>query len=162
MKTIPLSQGFVATIDDDDYERVNAFRWSASKRRTTVYAQRKIKTPSGRWTSLLLHRFIMNVVHPKLYVDHADHDGLNCQKSNLRVCVPGENNGNQTPKAGTSRYKGVSWDSERGMWRAQITVHGKIRFLGRYENEEDAAIIYDAAARSAFGQFALCNFPLQE
>lgn len=160
MKTIPLSQGFVARVDDEDFDRISAFKWSATRHEKTVYAQRKIKTLSGRSTSLLLHRFVMNVVNSKIYVDHRDHDGLNCQKSNLRLCVPGENDGNQIKKRGTSRYKGVSWDSGREMWRAQITIHGRVRFLGRYGSEEDAAIMYDAAARSAFGEFALTNFPL--
>lgn len=161
MKTIRLSQGLVAVVDDDDYDRVSRFKWSATRHGKVVYAQRKIKTPLGRSTSLLLHRFLMNVVNPKIYVDHRDHDGLNCKKSNLRLCVPGENDGNQMKKHGTSsRYKGVSWDSGRKTWRAQITIRGRVRFLGRYDSEEDAAIMYDAAARSAFGEFAHTNFPL--
>ena len=41
-------------------------------------------------------------------------------------------------------------------------VHNKLRFLGRYEDERDAALAYDDAARAAFGEFALCNFPLRE
>ena len=162
MKTIPLSQGLVAKVDDDDFDRVAMNKWSATRHRKIVYAQRKIRNPSGRSTSLLLHRFIMNVVNPKIFVDHADHDGLNCQKSNLRLCVHGENDGNRRKKNGTSRYKGVSWDSNRSLWRAQITIRGKVRYLGRFDSEEDAATLYDAAARSAFGEFALCNFPLQE
>jgi hypothetical protein len=113
MKTIPLSQGLVAKVDDDDFDRVAAVKWSATRHGKIVYAQRKIRNSSGRNTSLLLHRFVMNVVNPKIYVDHADHDGLNCQKNNMRLCVPGENNGNQRKRQGTSRYKGVSWDSNR-------------------------------------------------
>ena len=94
--------------------------------------------------------------------DHEDHDGLNCQRSNLRPCVRGENGGNQRKTRGASKFKGVSWDSSRGLWRAYITVHNTSKYLGRFHDERDAALAYDAAARAAFGEFAFCNFSLQE
>ena len=162
MRTIALTQGFVALVDDDDYCRVSAFKWSATKTKSNVYAVRKVRTASGRSTSLLLHRFITGVTNPRIQVDHEDHDGLNCQRSNLRPCVRGENGGNQRKTRGASKLKGVSWDSSRGLWRAFITVHSTSKYLGRFHDERDAALVYDAAARAAFGEFALCNFPLQE
>lgn len=160
MKTITLSQGFVALVDDDDYDRVSAFKWTASKTKTTVYAVRKVRTLAGRTTSQLLHRFILDVTHPRIDVDHEDHNGLNNQRNNLRLCVRGENDGHRRKSRGTSQYKGVSWDSGRGLWRAFITIHNTTRFLGRFHDERDAALAYDVAARAAFGEFALCNLPL--
>jgi hypothetical protein len=162
MRTISLTQGFVALVDDADFDRVSAFKWSATKTKSGTYAVRKVRTSSGRTTSQLLHRFIMSVNHPKIDVDHEDHNGLNCQRSNLRPCVRGENNGNQTKTRGASQFKGVSWDSSRMLWRTFITVHNTSKFLGRFHDERDAALAYDVAARAAFGEFALCNFPLQE
>jgi hypothetical protein len=162
MKTIALTQGFVALVDDADYDRVSAFKWTATKTRKNVYAVRKLRTSSGRTTSQLLHRFITGVTNPRIIVDHEDHEGLNCQRYNLRPCVHGENNGNQLKTHGTSKYKGVSWDLSRGLWRAYITIHNRSKFLGRFREEHDAAHAYDEAARAAFGEFALCNFPLQE
>ena len=159
MKTIALSQGFAALVDDSDYERVSAFKWSATKTKTTVYGVRKVRTAAGRTTSQVLHRFIMDVTHPKIDVDHQDHDGLNCQRSNLRV--RGENNGNSRKSRGASQFKGVSWDSGRGLWRAHITIRRTLKFLGRFHDERDAAIAYDSAARAAFGEFANCNFHLR-
>ncbi len=161
MKTIALTQGFVALVDDEDYDRVSAFKWSATKTKTNVYAVRKVRTRSGRTTSQLLHRFIMGVTHPRIDVDHQDRRGLNCQRHNLRVCVRGENNANKPKTRGASLYKGVSWDSSRGLWRAYVTVHNTSKFLGRFQDERDAASAYDAAARAAFGEFANCNFPLR-
>jgi hypothetical protein len=161
MKTIALTQGFVALVDDADYELLAAFKWSATKTRTNVYAVRKVRTSTGRTTSQLLHRFIMGVTHPRIDVDHEDHNGLNCQRSNLRVCVRGENNGNRRKSRGASQYKGVSWDGHRGMWRAYITIHNTSKYLGRFHDEREAAVAYDAAARAAFGPFANCNFPLR-
>jgi hypothetical protein len=158
MKTISLTQGFVALVDDADFDSVRIFKWTASRAKNTTYAIRKLRTPSGRTTSQLLHRFIMGVTHPKIDVDHEDHNGLNCQRHNLRLCVRGENGGNQRKTRGASKFKGVSWDSSRGLWRAYITIHNKSRFLGRFHDERDAALAYDTAARAAFGEFALCNF----
>lgn len=31
MKEIPLTQGYVALVDDEDYDRVSAFKWYAAK-----------------------------------------------------------------------------------------------------------------------------------
>lgn len=137
MKTITLTQGFVALIDEADYDRVSAFKWSATKTKN-VYGVRKVRTASGRTTSQRLHR------------------------RNLRVCVRGENNGNLRKTRGVSQYKGVTWDSARGLWRAYITIRNTLKFLGRFYDERDAALAYDAAARATFGEFAFCNFPLQE
>lgn len=161
MKVIPLTQGFVAIVDDADYERVSAYKWSASKTQTNVYGIRKVRTPEGRTTSQLLHRFIMGVTDRKVDVDHKDHDGLNCQRYNLRKCVRGENDGNRRKSRGASHFKGVSWDSRREVWRACIRI-GKTVHLGYFSDEIEAALAYDTAARIRFCVMANCNFPLQE
>jgi hypothetical protein len=161
MKTIPLSQGLFALVDDADYPRVTAHKWSASKSRSNLYAVRTIKTPDGRRRSQLLHRFIMGVTDPTIDVDHKDHDGLNCQRHNLRRCVRGENDGNRRKTRGASRFKGVSWASGRELWRACIRIEKTVH-LGYFSDEIEAALAYDTAARIRFGVMANCNFPLQE
>jgi hypothetical protein len=161
VKKVPLTQGFVALIDDADYERVSQFKWSATRTKTMVYGIRKVRKPGGGTTSQLLHRFIMGVADRRIYIDHLDHDGLNCQRNNLRRCVPGENSGNVRKSRGNSQYRGVSWASEKGMWRACIRIERSIH-LGYFSDEVEAALAYDEAARIRFGVFAHCNFPLQE
>jgi|ERR1700722_8522202 len=118
---------------------------------SNVYAVGKVRTPSGRTTSQLLHRLILGVTHPKIDVDHEGHNGLNCQRSNLRSCLRGENDGNRRKSRGASN---------RGLWRAHITIHKTLKFVGRFRDEREAAVASDAAARAAFGEFANCNFPL--
>jgi hypothetical protein len=161
MKTVPLTQGFVAMVDDADYGRVSAHKWCATRAKTNVYGVRKVRTPEGRTTSQLLHRFVMGVTDPTIDVDHKDHDGLNCQRHNLRKCVRGENDGNRRKTRGSSQYKGVSWSRSKGRWRACIEI-GKTVHLGYFADEAKAALAYDAAARTRFGVMANCNFPLQE
>ena len=161
MKTIPLTQGFVAQIDDADYERVAQFKWSATRTKSNVYAIRKVRKPTGGTTSQLLHRYILGVTDRKIDVDHKDHNGLNCQRNNLRKCVRGENDGNRRKTRGASKFKGVSWDSSRSRWRACIRIEKTVH-LGYFKDEVQAALAYDTAARIRFGVMANCNFPLQE
>ena len=50
-------------------------------------------------------------------------------------------------KDGASKYTGVYRDKYRNKWVARITIDGKQRRIGYYDNEEEAATIY---ARAAF------------
>jgi hypothetical protein len=45
-------------------------------------------------------------------------------------------------KSSTSKYWGVSLRST-GKWEANIHVHGRTRYLGKFSSEEDAATAYD-------------------
>jgi hypothetical protein len=161
MKSILLTQDLVALVDDADYDRVSVHKWSASRAKNTAYAIRKVKTPEGRTTSQLLHRFILGVSDPEIHIDHRDHNGLNCQRNNLRKCVRGENDGNRSKTRGSSQYKGVSWSKGKRMWRACIRIERTVH-LGYFEDEVQAALAYDDAARIRFGVMAQCNFDLQE
>ena len=42
-----------------------------------------------------------------------------------------------------SKYVGVVWNKETNKWKAYITINGKRKHLGYYDNEEDAALAYD-------------------
>lgn len=44
----------------------------------------------------------------------------------------------------TSKYTGVSWDKERNKWIVYIRIKGRSISLGRFDNEEDAAMAYIA------------------
>lgn len=59
----------------------------------------------------------------------------------------------------TSGYLGVTFNKSRGLWRAQITDHGKRLHLGYYDAAEDAARAFDYMARRVFGDQARLNFP---
>lgn len=152
MIEIHLSQGKVALIDDEDLPFIQAHSWTAIKRRNGWYAQ----TCLGSRTYILMHRLLIGT--DAIGVDHIDGDGLNNQRSNLRIADQTQNNANQRKRPGTSsRFKGVSWSEERQKWLAQIAVNGKRRNLGRFLDEEEAARTYDRAASLAFGEFARTN-----
>lgn len=72
-------------------------------------------------------------------VDHINGDKLDNRKANLRICTRQQNLQNRLKITGTSKYRGVSWDPERQMFRAQATINYRNHFLGRYATEEEAA-----------------------
>lgn len=42
-------------------------------------------------------------------------------------------------------YKGVTFDSDRNKWRAQISINNKTVMLGRYNTREEAELSYEFA-----------------
>lgn len=104
-----------------------------------------------------MHREVMlAAAHER--VDHINHDTLNQQRSNLRICTTGQNGANrQIQVNNTSGYKGVDWHKRHGKWRTQVQVNGKSVHIGVYNSPVDAALAYDRAAIEYNGEFALTN-----
>ena len=63
------------------------------------------------------------------------------------------------PRVYASCFTGLSWNKRIAKWEASITVQGKPRYLGSFDDEIVAARAYDQTARGAFGEFANLNFP---
>ena len=111
----------------------------------------------------LLHRLIADtyIVNPDnhLFVDHIDRNTKNNSLSNLRWVTNQQNCMNQSKsKSNTSsQYKGVSWDKQNNKWQSQIQFNGKNIHLGRFLDEEDAALAYDQKAIELFGEFSSLN-----
>ena len=160
MKEIPLTQGKVALVDDDDYERVSEHKWHALKRGKMFYAGRSKsrRDPTGRGT-ILLHHFILGIPSQQ-QIDHRDRDGLNCQKQNIRPCTHAQNNQNRRAQVNNaSGYRCVTRCGKR--WQAHIGKGGTANYtyLGRFDTAEDAARSYDREAARRYGEFACLNFP---
>lgn len=160
MKTIPLTQGYVALVDDADYPAVSAHKWHAVKRKWCVYAARNFRREDGSRGYQCLHQFLMPDVKA---ADHIDGDGLNNRRDNLRAATKRQNGqGFQHKHLGTSsRYRGVCWHSRALKWVAYIKANGRIIYLGCFSDEEAAARARDTAARKYYGDRACPNFPLR-
>lgn len=145
----------IVEVDDDDFEKLNKIRWYIIKACNTFYAV-------GNYNARM-HRIIMGLnSNNNLVIDHIDGNGLNNQKSNLRICMTRENGKNiRVDNKGTlnsiSKYKGVRWHKHNALWNARIMVDGKRIDLGGFGDEVEAAYAYNIAAIEYHGEFANLN-----
>ncbi len=157
MKTISLTRGYAALVDDEDYERVSAFKWHAltwTRADGSISARAARSRPSiGKTRAITyMHAFICGYRGP----DHIDGDGLNNQKHNLRPANSIQNGANRRKTTGlSSRFLGVT-KQDYG-WTAKIGKHRK--YLGYFSDEADAAQAYNLAAIEIYGEFARLNSP---
>ncbi len=155
------ARGRVALVDDEDYDLVMQHLWhvidspSESGRKRTAYAQTALPpTGDGKHGKLVrMHVLIMG----QPYIDHANGNGLDNRRSNLRPATNGQNRANSEGYA-ASGFKGVYWKERVGKYQAMIRVNGKGVSLGYFCDPAEAARAYDDAARKAFGEFARPNF----
>jgi len=161
MKEIPLTKGYVALVDDEDYPYLSQFKWCAKvEKYGYVSAVRKAKMVSGKSRLLYMHRVIMDAPLG-IDVDHRDGCALNNQRFNLRVCSRMENARNRgKSKNNTSGFCGVS--KHGSGFQAMIGVNRKRIHLGTYPTPEEAAQAYDFGAIKYHGEFAKLNFPNKE
>lgn len=167
MRTVTLggrkANGRVAIVDDADYELVSRYTWHVheqgrgpGRRPDGPYARTGVYRPSDQRTVMILMHVLITGI--RTGIDHANGNGLDNRRENLRPAGQGLNTANGRPQAGkTSRFKGVR-RHPGGKWQARIGV-GQPIYLGQFDDEEDAARAYDAAAIAAWGEFARPNFP---
>lgn len=154
-RRIPLTQGQFAIVDDGDFELLSRWKWYAQRHPTTgFYAARR----EGRGGPVvLMHRFI-NQTPDGFVTDHRDCNGLNNQRLNLRTATDQQNQMNTAPnRGGTSPLKGAWFDPSmrnRKQWRSAIRINGRLKYLGRFQTEHEAADAYAVAAAEHFGDFA--------
>lgn len=161
MTEIPLTRGHVTLIDDADAPFVMQHKWYAhvSPKGDLVYAVRSVWTPE-RVKRIYLHRELMDPPAGML-VDHINRDSLDNRRCNLRFATTSQNVANGVSRRGR-KLKGAYFQARTGKWRANIRVKQKIRHLGCFATEEEAARAYDMAALEFFGAFASLNFPVEE
>lgn len=159
MKTLPLTKGKVALVDNDNFEYLNQWKWrvqSKNHNKNEFYVARSIR--GQKPNVVYLHRLIMNVTDSKIQVDHINGNSLDNRKQNLRIANSSQNSRNIKPgKRNTSGYKGVSWSKKTKKWRAKIYCNKKYIHIGHFENKEDAAKAYNEAAKLYFKDFAYLN-----
>jgi len=111
-----------------------------------------MKTPKGMHTDHILNGEEFDKQYPEL-----KYSGLLNIKSNLRVVTVSQNHMNRNTNYGSSKYKGVAWHKGGKKWLAQIMINGKLKHLGYFTSEEEAAQCYNEAAIKLFGEHALLN-----
>lgn len=165
MKEIPLTKGFVALVDDEDYDRLMQHSWYVMKNFNTYYATRTFYPPGekGKKVTIQMHREVLGLAPgEKILVDHKDRNGLHNTKLNLRLPSGSLSAYNRSfPEKASSPFRGVFLfkNGKYCYWRAAIRVNRVLIHLGSFPNAATAAIAYDQAAIKYFEENAQLNFP---
>ena len=133
----------VCLVDEVDVELISRYNWSI----VNGYVK------AGK---TLIHRLILGITDPNVFIDHVNHNTLDNRRANLRICTRSENQHNRKKQQSTSRFKGVTRFS--GKWFAQIRHNNNYNYLGLFNCELTAAKAYDRASRELHKKFGLTNF----
>ena len=136
-----------------------AFTWRIARARNLAGAAagrverdgyRRIGIDSKLYPAQRLAWLIAHGQPPNGEIDHIDGDRDNNALRNLRDVSMRINRQNQRKAHidNQSGLLGVSWFAARKKWRAQISVEGKLRFLGSFDDPADAHAAYLAAKRN--------------
>jgi hypothetical protein len=124
----------VVLIDKEDYESIKFYKFHISKGYVA----------STECNPRTLHRFIMGVTDPKVYVDHIDGNPLNNTRSNLRLSNAKLNAQNRAKSSkAASKYHGVYRSIHGKRWISKVTIDGIEYNIGVYDTEKQAAVAYD-------------------
>jgi hypothetical protein len=156
MREIKLTRGKVAIVSDEDYEHLSQWKWH--------WHPLNFATRRDRDQLRYMHREIMSPP-PGMVVDHCDADRLNNQRGNLRVVTQQQNlfNTGKRPRRlpDRSAFKGVCGPQPRKRcgprWTAFISLNDKVRNVGTFASEVQAAVAYDAAAVELHGMYCCIN-----
>lgn len=162
-KLIPLTgkhgMGKFAIVDDEDFEWLSKHKWYLS---TLGYARssrnRDEAKAKGISRGMYMHKEIMQPP-AGFFVDHINRNKLDNQRANFRLCTGAENQKNigKRGKNSKSIYKGIKFRD--GRWIAFIKANGEEHHIGVYDDEQEAALAWDAGAIKYHGEFACLNFP---
>lgn len=153
MAEVALQNGGVMLVDDEDVARVRDIKWYGRRDGLTMYAV--------SWCGAGVHRLILGASKGEL-VDHRNGDGLDNRRSNLRLATKRQNSQNGKKIRGKVKLKGVTYRSDKDVYRARITVNGKTLHLGDFGTAEEAGGAYDRAAVLHFGEFASTNAEMEK
>jgi HNH endonuclease len=108
-----------------------------------------------RW---LAHHLAWLYVHGELPTSEPDH--INMERAdnriaNLRLGSRRDNIANSGLRiTNSSGFKGVYWCTQRNKWKVRIRDGDKQKFLGFFDDIEQAGAAYAVAARQMYGDFA--------
>lgn len=151
-----------AMVDDADFDWLNQWKWTAfsGTKCRTVYAVRWLSSRRPGRKLAWMHRIILGIPSNEC-CDHVDGNGLNNQRSNLRIVSFGQNARNRRiPNNNKSGVMGVYWHSQSKKWTAHITHMGKAITIGRFLDKSEAVSARKSAEKKYFGNYVRLNQPI--
>lgn len=163
MKEIPLTEGLVTIVDNEDYDYLTLWNWGAKADGNTFYAIRKSPRTNGKQITILMHREILKLTFlDGRLVDHRDRNGLHNWRDNLRESTYTLNAYNRKIRTDNkSGYRGVHWRAQEKRWVASLRHKEIGNYCAYFKTIIEAAKAYDAKAIEWFGENALLNFPIE-
>lgn len=142
-------------VDPTDAHLVRQYKWRHGGT-NNAYAASLVRN-GGSVQTFYLHRIIMGA-GPGEIIDHANGDGLDCRRANLRYVTGSENNANKSFTTNETGYRGVAWFPQKKRYQARVECLGI--YKGPYRSSaEKAAHDVDALLRGLYGNVATYNFP---
>jgi len=152
---VPLTQGFTAIIDIDDYAEISKFNWHFQESGGVGYAARQAtvdERPTKQRQFIWMHHVIIGK-HETMVVDHINGNGVDNRKSNLRHATCSQNQLNRKiTSVGKSGFRGVY--PHDGKWQSRLKINGKSHHLGTFETVELAAKAYISASIEMAGEYS--------
>lgn len=165
VKKIKLTRGKFALVDDEDYERLNKYKWHVNESRNLYYAMRSqaVEVVNGeqKRKGVKMHRLIMEhklgrELKEEELIDHINHNTLDNTRQNLRITSVRQNNQNKIRKNG-SKFCGVHLNKTTGKWGAEFVINHKTMRLGYFDNELSAAKAYEMSCRLYSKENLICK-----
>jgi hypothetical protein len=141
MNQIPLSQGQLAFVDDEDFARVSPYHWCYRGERNggPGYAIRHDKD-GKTYRTVYLHREIMGPVPPGHEVIFLNGDRLDCRRENLRVVTKQEalRHHQRARSNSKSGIKGIKCNRGPRTWSVDIYRDGQAKRVGTFFSLKEA------------------------
>lgn len=140
--------------DLEDYDKIKDYRWHVSddgRVTTNVFK-------NGKYTTLSMHRFVMDCLDDDVDVDHIKHCPFDNRKSKLRIATRSQNTINRRLVSNnTSGATGVSWNKFHEKWIAYIGLNYETMHLGYFDSFDEAVKARKIAEEKYFGEYSYSN-----
>jgi hypothetical protein len=148
-RTQAYKDGIEFIVDYDDFiNYVMGYRFTMTKDGYVRYSSTK-----DGMNSKLLHRVIVDCPED-MVIDHINRDKLNNCRSNLRIATQQQNSMNRSKtKRNKSGVIGVSWHKGAKKWQADIMLNNKTKYLGCFDDLEEACEVRKDAEIKYYGEF---------
>ena len=153
MQQIYFKTGESVLVDEEDFKRLNKYKWHRMK---GGYAGRRIyfSYHPRSFKDVYMHNWILKTPVGK-EADHINGNRSDNRRCNLRIVTHAENSCNKGIRTDNrSGFPGVWYDKSRKRWTAELMLHQKKVWLGRFKELSDAIEARKDAEQQFFGHFA--------